>query len=1453
MSVQFELSDFFDYYVSVGADVNLYSQTINKATDSIDPERDFFYESIRLKQEFAIEQPKRIEDIPERGDLLPHQRFMARFLSPYTPYDRILAFHGMGTGKTCLYVGVAELAKKINPGLKKMIVLVRNPTLKNVALNEIINKCTPTGKYRYDESAENIRLRATKVTKTGKKFKPQTLELRRMAKALENNYVVMTYTQIARLISELQTDEAIQEQFDNCYIVIDEAHNLKRSLTTTAKPAEKHKESLGEEKEQEEAPDEFLAAMQRVLQTTTNTEEAPKTRARKLVNKYDQIFRMLHLVKGSKIMLLTGTPMRDSVDELCDLMNLILPLDSQLNKGVLQELYNPEGQIDKFKGKEFARKYFYGNISFLRSMQSIAADYKGQIVPPLQKNHVYPLEFDSHQNVGYQNAFSKDTEKRKIVSSDEASTNEEEVIIEQEEEEDAAAGAKEDDEKILGWNNSRFASMFVYPPESEEEEVTWGIEHESKFEYYYDKEGKRVTRQSSKLIYAVKLSPALQSYLKEQGNDEPSQLQQLNTLSNKYAFIIQDLLRLENQRKKAFVYIRFGGGGGALMFSALLSHFGWTRLNVSEEGEDVTLPLSKRMTKAPRFIILTGFTSDAGLNKSLIDIYNHPENSHGEYVQVVIGSHVIGEGVSFLSVRKTYVVTPWFNDATTDQAVARSIRSFSHNQLPPEEQTIDIYKLVSMTPDEAQPVQSFQALMSDFTKILEPFSVDLYLYDLAEKKDIRIKQMERLMKYMAVDCSLNRARNVPRTNDGQLMFRPGSKECDFMQQCDYDCYGVPKDLYDPVYITDTYNFYYASKEMKELQHIISVLFEIKSAYDFKEMFGMLVAVDPGFSSIVLARALAEMIQTNKRVRNRHGFLCLLRTDRDMYFLVDDPLAGEHYTSAYFADMPYPKMSINNYDKMYEKVVNEQIEHMFGLLEQNVRNNAMFRSILDVIPAHILSRKLRELWIQTQVKMAKQQPIREVELKLLKLYESQFGEYKFDGQTYMIHTIPKDNLDVMEDEFYVLELPFNEQSRFMPLFDEQLKNDFANKRKIDKLEQKSLLALSNPYGYYAVQKTSAGGDKQDLFLKQIKTPKIKEDDGQLDIAKEGRLIDGGTLCGTGNFKTAGVIRMLLELILRENQLSSEDPLMETYYPFQSTLLSEHACSGCATNTDIVPLFEPASVSDTTSLGAKMKVFLSKAKSKTLNSFDGLRQFITEVLGFVIGKPEDKNYWNEYAKKTQFKIYLKEQLARVLSTVQVPAPRPFIPSKSGKKQLNSSYLQEDNPEFQAFIRAHPEYTEYYRLLRGILRNLPGDKAKDRLKLIDFHPEPQKFLLSEASIDEMLSDADNAAVARDLGLLTTGMSVMQAIKQIWGELLQMPAALFGVDQVDLTGKTGSDEAWRRWLTQIDQWNFVPFVVLAYLLHNHPIKHQGKRRLMTVADLCKQIRDWFDTKGLIDPDARM
>ena len=93
---------------------------------------------IALKKEFQYKYDGEIKDIIEEdknGKLctkleFPHQQFVKSFINDKTPYNSLLLYHGLGSGKTCSAIGITEefrKSNKYNPSFKKIsLILLAN-------------------------------------------------------------------------------------------------------------------------------------------------------------------------------------------------------------------------------------------------------------------------------------------------------------------------------------------------------------------------------------------------------------------------------------------------------------------------------------------------------------------------------------------------------------------------------------------------------------------------------------------------------------------------------------------------------------------------------------------------------------------------------------------------------------------------------------------------------------------------------------------------------------------------------------------------------------------------------------------------------------------------------------------------------------------------------------------------------------------------------------------------------------------------------------------------------------------------------------------------------------------------------------------------------------------------------------------------------------------------------
>jgi hypothetical protein len=97
---------------------------------------------ISQKKEFSdTKYDGTIRDIKEYADILsksefelsPHQAFVRNFMSFQTPYNSLLLYHGLGSGKTCSAIGVSEEMREYTKqmGLSKPILIVASPNVQD--------------------------------------------------------------------------------------------------------------------------------------------------------------------------------------------------------------------------------------------------------------------------------------------------------------------------------------------------------------------------------------------------------------------------------------------------------------------------------------------------------------------------------------------------------------------------------------------------------------------------------------------------------------------------------------------------------------------------------------------------------------------------------------------------------------------------------------------------------------------------------------------------------------------------------------------------------------------------------------------------------------------------------------------------------------------------------------------------------------------------------------------------------------------------------------------------------------------------------------------------------------------------------------------------------------------------------------------------------------------------
>jgi hypothetical protein len=291
------------------------------------------------------------KDTGEIG-LLTHQKLVKDYINLYTPYRGLLLYHGLGSGKTCSSIAIAE---GIKSGGKQVIIMTPASLQRNYL--EEIKKCGDLI-YRKNQFWEWISVEEnpeyTNALATVLGFKSTDYITRKRGAWLTNvtkpnNYSELSTTDKKSLNDQL--DEMIRQKyrfinynglrrnsfkeltndfevniFDNSVVVIDEAHNLISRIVNKINK----KKTFGK--------------------INTNTLAAEPL----AIQIYDYLMR----ANNCRVVLLTGTPIINYPNEIGVLFNILrgyiktwhLPLNietgSKVSRETLQQLFSNDKIMD---------------------------------------------------------------------------------------------------------------------------------------------------------------------------------------------------------------------------------------------------------------------------------------------------------------------------------------------------------------------------------------------------------------------------------------------------------------------------------------------------------------------------------------------------------------------------------------------------------------------------------------------------------------------------------------------------------------------------------------------------------------------------------------------------------------------------------------------------------------------------------------------------------------------------------------------------------------------------------------------------------------------------------------------------------------------------------------------------------------------------------------------------
>ena len=753
-----------------------------------------------------------------------HQNFVRNFISPLTPYNGILLWHGVGTGKTCAGISIAEqFIHILGPNKKKCIVISSGTIIEDRWRNEIFNPDKDTN--REDKS---IQLQCTGDTYTSeyreymsKKKDNKRIRKRKRNDLINRNYEFYGYVAFAGMLKILEkqavelipkstrrntiTEESakirtIKRIFSNRVIIVDEAHN--------SNPTTFDKWSV----------------------SNSSEEGNPKTIRSKIVTvegRKEKTFppalkKVLRYAENVKLILLTATPMNNSASEIIWLLNLLL-LNDKRGTIFLEEFFNNPGKreaslIEDAQVRKSFKQLCTGYISYLRGNNPIS--FPIQLTPDINNIHngishckvitqadktkrfiqmYIPSPKYEINNTPF---IKKDDNVHPKVVYNPMSFWQYKYYKKTRDKEDL-----EEDEKRRNSDGfgivSRQASVIIFPtntPDPKMEDMFIGIPG-----------GRGFNKAFKKISHEWKYRKHCVGFLKAD---------RVRDYSIKFYNILKQITRSSGI---VFVYSEWIEAG-SIPFALMLEQNGYTRftdpnyasaplLHKRElRGDNMPIPRCWCGILHPEhddeeighdfsqgtYVHFTGSDSKAELDFIIKQLNNHKNNINGERIKIIIATSIAKEGLSFFGVREIHIMSPWHHQNREKQVIGRGTRQCSHWQLERGERNITIYKHCATVPFISKPIKpeykydysdprdkdkwkrspskinnllkigiiktdrsvAHERRVKEIIKVIMHETIDEAIYRKSRSKAFYIAKVERFLKKNAIDCLLNKAVNT---------------------------------------------------------------------------------------------------------------------------------------------------------------------------------------------------------------------------------------------------------------------------------------------------------------------------------------------------------------------------------------------------------------------------------------------------------------------------------------------------------------------------------------------------------------------------------------------------------------------------------------------------------------------------------------------------------------------
>ena len=695
-------------------------------------------------------------------ELTPVQRIVTRFLHPLTPYMGLLVNHGVGVGKTCTAVSIAEQFLEIAPTRQVIVVAPQ-------ALQENFEKTVfDPAKLRWDAQEGHWTTQQCTGTSYLERLDLMTTrELKtvafKVAESRRSRYKITGYLELANWIERtlrsqtgaitdptqrrIAEDRVLGRLFSDHLIIIDEAHNLRDTAAdAAAEPAPT--EAAGKEN------------------------EAKENDAGKALNPY--LKRICLNAEGMRLVLMTATPMYNAAPEICLLLNYLIMNDEKSDARTLRPdvLFTKDGDLKPGGPTKALARIARRYVTYMRGENpytfplrmrpldaspdaiaewpTISASKRPVVFTPQEESVIRAMPFvftDTMEGSPPETKLIESTQKAielaRLGATAEVKERAADPMLDQRMQ---MANITYPNESYGG---AGWTSYFVQ--KSVEEQVpskTLGGRPQKRVSYYYEPRDPATVDSifmgENLRQYAPKMHRIVESVKSAQG----------------ICFVFSQYIK-----------------AGALPMAIALERAGFQR----RMADGKLAPLLQGMEPVAPICSICGqrdggpthggadhpfrpacyvlLTSEEAISPSFDGLVRQasswrPDDEWGPVgsnVKVIIGSRVASEGLDLKCIREMHVMDAWYHLNRTEQIIGRAIRYCSHTALRAVEQRRGlppmsmnnclIYLHMLRVPSRGEDQPAFE-------------TADMYAYRTAIGKALMVGRVQRLLKTHAWDCNL---------------------------------------------------------------------------------------------------------------------------------------------------------------------------------------------------------------------------------------------------------------------------------------------------------------------------------------------------------------------------------------------------------------------------------------------------------------------------------------------------------------------------------------------------------------------------------------------------------------------------------------------------------------------------------------------------------------------------